>query len=303
MLRRLLSRFTYRLALSLNNPEDVGGLFRGALLKGLPPGRGLWGEDGSTVQFPLLDKETEGIAQNRALAAAAARLSQQYPPDADHFGKLRLEPLPGKVLLADAQAYGPAGKPGQVLVGVGGDVLACQWIGLHDQPRLAIVGSARSGRTNSAICMARTLAMNGGSVLMTGARLNERHRELGQAGVKLLDAGEAVTVAPGDFDLIVVDDADQFPVEAWLTSLAADRDQALVFVTGWDAPLGNRPVPAFVKSAAVQVVLRPDRTALRSGNSLGVAVPAETRFGGPAGRACVIVSGEARMVQVPWPGA
>lgn len=303
MLRRLLSRFTYRLALSLNNPEDMGGLFRGPLPKGLPSGRGVWGEDGSTVQFPLLDKQTEGIAQNRALAATAARLSQQHPPGGDHFGKLRLEPLPGKVLLADAQAYGPAGKPGQVLVGVGGDVLACQWIELRDQPRLAVVGSARSGRSNAAMCMARTMAMNGGSVLMTGPRLHERHRELGRAGVKLLDADEAVTVSPGDFDLIVVDDADQFPAEAWLTSLAANRDQVLVFVTGWEAPLGNRPVPAFVKSAAVQVVLRPERTALRSGNNLGVAVPAETRFGGPAGRACVLVRGEARMAQVPWLGA
>jgi S-DNA-T family DNA segregation ATPase FtsK/SpoIIIE len=302
MLHRMLSRFAYRAALSLNNTDGVAGTFRlqqRDFPKSLPPGRAIWGEDGSQFQIPLLDKQPDGISQNQALASIAARLQQTYPPSPTFYGKLRLEPLPAKITYGNAMELRQPGKPGEILLGVGGDVLACQWVSLAEHGKLAIVGTARSGRTTAAITIGRSLAANGGSVLLTGARLTQVHRDAATYGIKVLSTAEAAEIAAGYFDLVIVDDADQVTDETWLGSLAA-AGQALVFVTGWDAPLGSKPVPALVRTAGVQVVLRPERTAQRAQNNLGIAVAPGIRFGGPAGRACVLIRGEAQLVQVPY---
>jgi hypothetical protein len=225
-------------------------------------------------------------------------MRETYPPGSVK-GQLQLQPLPTKITLTAAQKLGPAGKPGKVLVAVCGDLARALWVDLSEHRRIAVVGAARSGRTTAALTIARSYADNQGRVALTAARLTDRHRQLAAFGMTVLVADEAAQLTPGAVDLVVVDDADQLASESWLGTLAAEAACALVVTTGWEAGGLNRPVPGIVKTASLRLVLRPDRTALRTGNSLGIAIPQEIRHGGPPGRACLLIDGEAFLGQVP----
>jgi S-DNA-T family DNA segregation ATPase FtsK/SpoIIIE len=300
---RLLARIEHRLVLRLNNPADasLAGLPTRAMPAGLPPGRGLWAADGAEVQLPVLTAAPGGGAQVDAVAAAARRLRAAYPAvAASSRAPLRLDPLPVRITLAEAEKLGPApvAEPA-ALLGVGGDSLAPIWLPSTER-RVVVTGPQRCGRSTAAGAIATSLARQGAAVLFVAGR-SMPGSEL--PGVRVVAAPGAVdALAAARYDAVVLDDADALgPDDPALRAVSAVDAATVVIVAGLDAITSalRGPLSTVRQTAGAVVLLSPgDRFAAAK---LGVSLTADMTFTGPPGRAYVCVRGDVVLAQVPLP--
>jgi S-DNA-T family DNA segregation ATPase FtsK/SpoIIIE len=303
---RILNRLDHRLCLRLNNPSDATVLgIGGRTVDGLPAGRGVWADDGSTVQVPLLVDDPAGTAQSAALAALGRELRERYGTPEGPDAPMRLDPLPAVASQAWAERLGPPRPEGcAALVGVSGDHLRAVWARFDaGTGPLIIAGPARSGRSTAAAGVAVSTAAGGARVLLVAPRPGPAHGAAQAAGVQLLApldlAGALDAGAP---DVVVIDDADTAGLDdALVARLTGPRAPALavaglldsfgIGVRGLLQAARNRPGPVVLLSppnhlAAANVNVRLDRTGA---------------FSGPPGRAWLMVDGELLLGQVPDP--
>ncbi len=298
---RVIGRFTHRLCLRLNNPADgtVMGLDIRHLPAGLPAGRGLWSPEGTEVQVPLLTADPAGPAQAGALVAASLRAGHGAPEGPN--APLRLDPLPDRITLADADRTArprPSGR--HVLVGVGGDRLAGRWADL-DAGHLLVAGPARSGRSTAAAAIAASATAAGLRVLLAAPRPGGVLRRAGELGLTVLPTAELGAVLDHQpVDLVVVDDADQLgPEDPLAQRLTATGGPALAVSALIESyGFGARGLVKAARSGPTSAVVLLSPPNHLAAADVGVTLDRGGGFTGPAGRAYLVADGETGLGQV-----
>jgi S-DNA-T family DNA segregation ATPase FtsK/SpoIIIE len=304
MKSRVLGRLDHRLCLRLNNPSDATllGLDIRNLPSSLLPGRGLWAEDGTEVQLPLLVDDPAGVAQTTALNEVAASLRLEYGAVGGSRWPLRLDPLPIRIGLDAARALGPAPlavRP--VLLGVSGDRLAPVWADLDELAgHLVIAGPSRSGRSTAAAALAVSALSTERSIILVAPRPAAPHAAAATAGVRVVKPAELPAALDSSPTLVVVDDGDTVD---W-------TDDVLASLTGAGAPtlavaaqieafgFGSRGLVAAVRKKIGAVVLLSPPSNLVA-DYVDVKIDRAMAFTGPPGRAFLSVNGELTLGQIP----
>ena len=310
---RVGSAFRDRLVLPLADPADYGlaGFSPRQVPDHLPAGRALVGPDAHEAQLAVLDIDTTGIGQVRAIeaVAAAARRRASTGPAPAGLPPIRVEPLPARLEVADIEADAKAASPGPgwALVGVGGDELRPTGVDLAlDGPAFVVAGPAGSGRTTTLATMGRWLTGQGRRVVVLAHRRSPLRSLAGEAGV-------LAVLGPADVrglehqlvthpDLVVLaDDAETLqdtPVEGpLLRLLRADAEGgAALLLAGSSAELAS-------SFRGLTVEARRGRTGLLlgfprplDGDLFGVPVPHGDAA--PPGRGALLVRGLVTPVQV-----
>ena len=150
---------------------------------------GRWSvRDALEAQLLVLDVDTSGEGQVRALEAVAATARARPPVPHGHRGlrPMRVDPLPGRVEVVDIEAAAKAACPGRswALVGLGGDELAPVGADLDvDGPAFVIAGPAGSGRSTALATMGRWLLGQGRATVVVAHRRSPLQRLAGEPGV------------------------------------------------------------------------------------------------------------------------
>ncbi|MBL7490572.1 cell division protein FtsK [Frankia sp. AgB1.9] len=217
LIGQVASAIENRLVLRLADRADypLVGLSSGAVLDGLPPGRGFRIGDAATesglagnthgavsppveTQLALLDPDPSGRAQVAALirlgAAAAVRdgLAPELAtgPRTDPRRPMRIDLLPARLTFGEAMALttapdttpaastAPPSPPRPLvgLVGVGGDELTALSVDLTaDGPGFTIAGPPGSGRSTALVNLAWTLLLGGTRLVLVTSRPSPLH--------------------------------------------------------------------------------------------------------------------------------
>ncbi len=316
---RVAGLFDRVLMLRLNDRTTYGmlGLNPRHLPDDIPPGRAFDPRGGTELQVALLADDPSGPAQVAALLRLAERARRRDAPLPD---KVRPEPvavLPPHLPLAGLPeaALDAAGSETALgaLVGIGGDRLTPQVVDLAEVgPGFLVAGPPRSGRSNTLVVMACSLARRGVRVLAVTARPSPLARLAGSAAVAGVIDGRVASRADMDAALqavsltpvvVVVDDAellaDAPAAEALVGFLRSARDQGNALVlAGTTADLGGfRGLVPEARKSRAGLLLCPGSPA--DGELLGVRLTRTSVFPGPAGRGVLVTGGDVRPVQVP----
>ncbi len=260
------SAFRDRLVLRFADPADYGlaGIAPRRVPTTMPPGRALVGGDVHEAQLAVLDAETSGAGQVRALqaAGAAARARPQAVHAHPGLRPLRVEPLPARVEAGDLEpaAKAAATGPGWALVGVGGDDLAPVGVDLDlDGPAFVVAGPAGSGRSTALATAGRWLLGQGRRLVVVAHRRSPLRTALGG------EPGVLAVLGPGDaleLDRLILE-------HPGLCALADDAE------TLHDTPV-ERPLLGLLKAdaAAGSALLLAGSTAEMAGSFRGLTVEA-----------------------------
>lgn len=305
MKSKVLGRLDHRLCLRLNNPSDATllGLDIRNLPAGLPPGRGLWSEDGTEIQLPLITEDPAGVAQATALATMAEQLRARHGSAGGSEWPLRLDPLPTRIGLDSARRLGPDPEFARpLLLGVSGDRLSSVWVDFDDlSGHILIAGPSRSGRSTAAAVLAAS-ATAWGTVALVAPRHGVTHTAAVERGVTLITPAQLNAVLKSPPDILVVDDADTVD---W-------SDELLARLTVPGAPTlaisaqiesfgyGARSLVAAVRKSIGPVVLLSPPSNLAA-DYVDVKIDRSMAFTGPAGRAYFSISGQLLLGQVADP--
>jgi DNA segregation ATPase FtsK/SpoIIIE, S-DNA-T family len=307
------SAFRDRLVLRLADPADFG-------LAGIPPrqvpgempaGRALVGPDALEAQLAVLDPETTGAGQVRALAELAMAVRARPPAPHTHDGLLpmRVEPLPARLDLdaVEAAAKAAGTGPGWALVGVGGDELRPAGVDLDaDGPAFVIAGPPGSGRSTALATMGRWLLGQGRPAVVVAHRRSPVRALGDHPGVlAVLGAGDAVgldrQLAEHPDLVVLADDAETLHDTAverpLLALLRADAEGgAALLLAGSAAEMAGsfRGLTVEARRARTGLLLGPLTPV--DGDLLGVRVPRTD--GAPTGRGVLVVRGQIAPVQV-----
>jgi S-DNA-T family DNA segregation ATPase FtsK/SpoIIIE len=278
----------------------------------MPPGRALVPAPGGQVheaQLAVLDAETSGAGQVRALAAVAAASRAREVPAYAGALPLRVEPLPDRVEVGEVEAAAKAAAsgPAWALVGVGGDELEPVGVDLElDGPAFVVAGPAGSGRSTALATMGRWLAGQGRRIVVIAHRRSPLQAMAGEAGVlavlaasDALDLDRLLLEHPGA--VVLADDAETLldaPVErALLGLLKADAEGgAALVLAGSAAELAGQFRGLAVEARRARTGLLLGALGPADGDLLGVRVPrSDTAL---TGRGVLVVRGRPTPVQV-----
>ncbi len=184
------SAFRDRLVLRFADPADYGlaGISPRLVPAEMPPGRALVGADVQEAQLAVLDAETTGAGQVRAVEAVGSAARARPPAPHAHAGLLpmRVEPLPTRVEVGEVEAAAKAVAtgPGWALVGVGGDDLVPLGVDLaRDGPAFVVAGPAGSGRSTTLATIGRWLLGQGRRAVVVAHRRSPLRSLGGEPGV------------------------------------------------------------------------------------------------------------------------
>ena len=307
------SAFRDRLVLRLSDPADYGlaGISPRQVPTDLPPGRALVGPDALEAQLLVLDADTSGEGQVRALEAVAATARARPPAPHGHRGlwPLRVDPLPGRVDVVDIEAAAKEASTGSswALVGLGGDELAPAGADLDvDGPAFVIAGPAGSGRSTALATMGRWLLGHGRAAVVVGHRRSPLQGLAGEPGVLAAlgpaDAAALEQLLVDHPDLVVLaDDAETLhdtPVERPLTGLLrADADGgAALLLAGSTSELAGCFRGLTVEARRGRTGLLLGALSSVDGDLLGVRLPRSDSI--PVGRGVLVRRGRLTPVQV-----
>jgi S-DNA-T family DNA segregation ATPase FtsK/SpoIIIE len=308
---RAAAAFRDRVVLRLADRADYGlaGISPRQVPGDLPAGRALVGPDALEAQLAVLDPDTSGAGQLRALQEVATRARAAATGAAPWQLPLRVEPLPSRVDVGDVEAAAKAIEPGAgwALVGVGGDELLPVGIDLDlDGPAFVVAGPPGSGRSTALATIGRWALGRGRPVVIVAHRRSPL-RALAH------DAGAVAALGPGDaFELeqalsghpealVVADDAETLHDTAverpLLGLLRADAEGTASLV------LAGSAQEMAGKFRGLTVEARRTRTGLLlgalspvDGDLLGVRVT--SCDAAPPGRGVLVVRGRPTPVQV-----
>lgn len=280
----------------------------------IPAGRGFRsGEHPTEVQTALLTADPAGTAQVAALQEVARRAATRagHVPAAQR--PRRVDELPLVVTLAEVQELREtAARPGELLVGVGGDTLASRGLDVADDgPGLLVVGPPRSGRSSALMATVEDALGRGWRVSVVAPRRSPLRELEGRRGVRAVLGADA---PPDDLTaaldssgprLLVIDDFEVLGAEHALAAVAEDylkriRDSgdAIAVACGVDEVSGMyRGVTATMRKARTGVILAPRSSA--DGDVLSVRLPRSVGGPVPPGRAVLVRAGGWEWVQVP----
>ncbi|HUJ65035.1 MAG TPA: hypothetical protein VLX59_05840, partial [Acidimicrobiales bacterium] len=304
---RLNDRTTYSMAgLNPRNLPDQ-----------IPTGRGFDARTGIEMQFALLDSDPSGPAQVAALHRISLRADDRDRSVAEDVRPEPIAVLPAHVSLSsvakDASSAFEPGRP-MALIGGGGDRLSPQIIDFTKTgPGFLVAGPPRSGRSNTLMVMARTLAAHGCPVVAMTARPSPLSQLRDEPGVAAILDGRAT--APADLEAllgsmagapvaVVVDDAEflsDSPISDVLAAFgrgARDSGSALV-IGGTTGDLGAfRGFIPEVRKSRSGLLLCPGSPG--DADLLGARLPRTAVFNGPPGRGALIADWDMQIVQVPF---
>ncbi|GAA1979523.1 FtsK/SpoIIIE domain-containing protein [Catenulispora subtropica] len=319
---RIASLTEDKLSFRLPDKQDFGliGLHPRKIPDKMAIGRAFRAESGLETQVALLTADPSGQAQAAALTAIAEQAKARDAAIPRSRRPFRVDVLPNRISLAEAwelRDESSAGKPLWALAGVGGDELVGAGPDLSDGvPSFVIAGPPKAGRSTMLQMMARTLVVQGASVVLVAPRPSPLRKMASEQGVLAVlenggDLSEealrgAIEQAAGRPVAVLVDDAELLkdaPAGAVLKEIityGAERGQALVIAgspedlnagfSGWhvDARKGRRGA-----------LLSPQSP--MDGDLIGTRIP-RSAVGGQVqpGRALLhLGDGEVRTIQVP----
>ncbi|GGM70457.1 cell division protein FtsK [Lentzea pudingi] len=283
--QKLLELCPHRLVLALTDDSRGGtvGLPSRRTTVGNPAGRGVWIEDRSEVQAPLLAGQSQRDVVIAAADAARARSTSM------RSAPITVDPLPEDLSL-DHPVMSAVDGRGHAVLGVAGDRLAAVGVDvLREHRTLLVAGPRRSGRSTAVCSIAISLARSGLRVVLVGGRKSPAYANAVAHGIDLVSAEDL----PSDVDVVVVDDADLAADDAALVRApvlvgAVDVERAGM------APYGNELMKRLVAARAGVLLSPPGGT-----TALGVKVPRPAGFSNPPGRAYLVLDGDMVLGQVP----
>jgi S-DNA-T family DNA segregation ATPase FtsK/SpoIIIE len=232
-----------KLLLALNDRHDYvsAGLSAASLPIRFGPGRAVSAGDGLEIQLALL-ASAEGDGTERA---AVRRISPAGSAPPTGGPSIRLRSLPASIRQTDL-AFWPAGRhtlkgelpdqPAECLLGVGGDDAHPIWEQLFaDHARFLISGPPLSGRSTTAIVIARQALQAGLEVLVAAPPRSLLAAWASKQGLDVLTPdgpvhrGEACDAFAGQ--VVLIDDAEQFTDTAsgsLLTEIATSHRAAVI---------------------------------------------------------------------------
>jgi len=270
---RMSTLFDDKLMLRMVDASDFGAI--GMTSKQVPTsvvdGRGFRADGLRETQVALLADDVAGTAQVAALQAIGREAAQRYDGIPREQRPFRLDVLPVRIGLADAEALLDAPPAATSLVlAVGGDTLGVRTLDAFEHgPALLVTGSRRAGRSTVLRTMATFALRAGWQVLVVTPRISPLRDLAGQPGVHgPFDAGsdeaevkallEDLLVADAPL-LALVDDVELLGADGWLPTLLGDlvdrlRDTGSVLAAaGTPAEMGGLyrgPVVALKRSGS-----------------------------------------------------
>jgi DNA segregation ATPase FtsK/SpoIIIE, S-DNA-T family len=263
------------------------------------------------AQLAVLDPETSGVGQVRALQAVAAqaraRAATAVVPT--RLLPLRVEPLPTRVDVGDIEAEAKAAEPGSrwALVGVGGDELRPVGVDLDlDGPAFVVAGPPGSGRSTALATMGRWVLGHGRPVVVVAHRRSPVRALADEAGVvAVVGSGDALELEQallGHPDAIVLaDDAETLhdtAVERPLLGLlrADSEGGAALVLAGAAAEMAGQFRGLTVEARRTRTGLLLGALSPVDGDLFGVRIAGSDAA--PPGRGVLLVRGRATPVQV-----
>ncbi|NUR62827.1 MAG: cell division protein FtsK, partial [Catenulispora sp.] len=270
---RIASLTEDKLSFRLPDKNDFGliGLRPRSIPDEPAVGRAFRAETGLETQVALLTADTSGQAQAAALAAIAEQAKARDAAVPRSRRPFRVDVLPSRISLAEAwelRDEASAGKPLWALAGVGGDELVGAGPDLSDGTATFIIGGPpKSGRSTMLQAMARTLVVQGSSVVLVAPRPSPLRKMASDQGVLAVfekggdlteeELRAALDQAVGPV-VVIIDDAEMVkdaPAGSLLKEIityGSERGQALIMggspedlnsgFSGWhvDARKGRR---------------------------------------------------------------
>lgn len=280
----------FMLAMTDRGDYAMAGLSSSMLPTEMLPGRAFCVEDGLETQLALLDA-------NPAVAAQWAHLHRNAisDPPKTSLPAVTVRALPDTVGLAELVATGaPPSAPGECLLGLGGDEVSPVFCELfRPDSRFLIAGPARSGRSTTAVLIARQAHAAGVGLLIAapsrsvlakwghdnGYPVVEPHHEQ----PALLGSGRLA-----DHQLILIDDAEQFSDtsvgDQLLELLRRHQAAAVVCARTDDLLVSFRGIGVEMRRHRTGLLLQPARS---DGELLGIRL-APGRPAPPPGRGMLI---------------
>jgi S-DNA-T family DNA segregation ATPase FtsK/SpoIIIE len=269
---RVATLFDDKLMLRMVDPSDFGviGMTSKQVPTSMVEGRGFRADGLRETQVALLAPDPAGTAQVAALQAIGREATERHAGVPAGLRPFRLDVLPVRVGLGEAEDLLDDPAPTSLVVAVGGDTLAVRTLdALEHGPALLVTGSRRSGRSTVLRTMATFALRTGWQVLVVTPRISPLRDLAGQPGVHgPFDASsdEAEVKALVD-DLVaadapmlaLVDDVELLGPDGWLPPLHGDlvdrlRDSGSVLAAaGTPAEMGGLyrgPVVALKRSGS-----------------------------------------------------
>jgi len=319
---RIASLTENKMSLRLTDKSDFGliGLHPRDIPDKIAAGRAFRAESGVETHVALLTADPSGQAQAAALQAISTQATARDTAVQRSHRPFRVDALPMRVTfdeaweLRDEEAL--ADKPLWAMVGVGGDELAAIGTDMAlGTPSFVIGGPPRSGRSTLLAAMARSLGLQGSSLILVAPRPSPLRAMIDEPGLVAVfhdaelfadELGEALNRVAGRPVAVLIDDAEMFrsadagPVLKEIVDQGAARRQALVLAgsaeelnsgfTGWHVDARNTRRGALLSPQSPM-----------DGDLIGARIP-RSAIGGriQPGRALVhLQDGVVREIRVP----
>lgn len=309
---RIASFIDTQFALRMRDVNDYrgAGIMVREIAQDMPPGRVLFGPEGTEGQLAVLAADTSGEAQTATLRGTvehAAAHFARFPQLAELPAALRVDPLPSHIGLSDA-ALLPLAEPGapeSPVVGVGGDTLSRFTIDWPGVGGFLVVGDRRSGKTDALALIAHQLAWTGTRMVVVAANGSVLEEVAASHGARVLTAASEPAaveeaIAGDDVLTVVVDDAESIRDSALERTLVAARAR-LRFVLSLGADAAGTAISGVVtdaKRGRTGLVLSPPSTILGT-QLFSTQIPRPLVGRGAPGSGVLFAGGAYTPVQVP----
>ncbi len=303
-----------RYALPMRDVNDYrgAGIMVREIPSDMPPGRALFGSDGTEVQFAVLSADTMGEGQTAAARGIVEYVGShyaQFPQLAELPPAFRVDPLPARIGLSET-----AGLPllegctaQAPVVAVGGDRLSRITVDWPSVGGFVVAGDRRSGKTSALASITHQLAWHGTRVVVAVAREGTLLSDVARShGLPVLtpqsaDADIAAALVAGEEPLtVVVDDSEAIRDSALDRALAAARQHSR-FIVGIGAESAGASITTALteaKKGRAGLLLSPTSTIIGT-QVFGVQL-ARTHVGrGAPGSGMFFSDGSYMPVQVP----
>ncbi len=276
----------------------------------MPPGRVLFGTEGTEGQLAIVTADTSGEAQAATLRGTvehAAAHFARFPQLAELPRALRVDPLPSHIGLSEAATLPLAepDAPETPVVGVGGDTLSRFTIDWPELGGFVVVGDRRSGKTDALALIAHQLGWAGQRMVVVAAKSSVLAEVAGAHQAALLTSAATAeqveeALAGDEILTVIVDDAEAIRDSVLERTLVAQRGR-LRFLISLGADSAGTAISGVVtdaKRGRTGIVLSPTSTILGT-QLFSTQIPRPFVGRGAPGSGVLFHSGAYTAIQVP----
>lgn len=295
------------------NDYRAAGIMIREVPPNMPPGRALFGPNGTEAQLALISRDSSGEGQTATLRAIVSHVTEHFaafPELAELPQPFHVDPLPSYVALSSAYALPRAAGCAAELpvVGVGGDTLSRYTLDWPDDGGFVVVGDRGTGRSSTLAAIVHQLAWSSVPVAVVATKASSLTEVSAGHSVTVLSdtsagpeaVAELVAGAGGKPLTVVVDDVETLrdsPLEHAL--IGAKRDVVFIVALTTEAVssiFGGPYVEA--KKARRGIVLSPSNS-MTGTQAFASQIPKFMLGKTPAGGGVLFRDGEYTPVQVP----